>query len=97
MIDLPPPILVERRRDPGDDKYAWVPFEPSDRFTADWWDEPPYLSDDPWYVQALLDGEEDARIGLDPEVHIDQDAGGPDLARSGLEIPISRCRPLTSA
>jgi GNAT superfamily N-acetyltransferase len=86
LIDLPPPILVDRRRDPGDDKYTWVPFEPSDQFTSAWWDDPPYLDDDPWFVQALLDGEDVARVNLDPEVHIDHYAGVPDLGGSGLEI-----------
>jgi GNAT superfamily N-acetyltransferase len=86
LNDPPSLHLLERRRIPGDDRYAWTPFERSDQFAADWWDDPPYLSNDPWYVQALLDGEEAARIELDPEVHIDHYADTPDLAASGLEI-----------
>ncbi|WP_459979953.1 GNAT family N-acetyltransferase, partial [Mycobacterium avium] len=30
-----------------------------------WWDDVPYLFNDPWYVQVLEDGAEVARVELD--------------------------------
>ncbi|MGV0875183.1 GNAT family N-acetyltransferase [Mycolicibacterium sp. XJ879] len=56
--------LIEKRRG-GADKYTWLPFESSDDYEReDWWDSPPYLEDDPLFLQALRSGNEVGRVHL---------------------------------
>lgn len=83
-----PPLLdlVERRRGVDDDRYSWIPFEPSARFTAGWWEDPPYLDDDPWFVQVLLQGVEVARVELGADFDVTHYAGAPRLKSDALEI-----------
>lgn len=78
--------LAEKRRGPNDDRYAWLPFEDSALFSPEWWDRVPYLDDDPWFVLALQENTEVARVELDNDVHIDHYADTPNLDGSGLEI-----------
>ncbi|MGV0838070.1 GNAT family N-acetyltransferase [Mycolicibacterium thermoresistibile] len=80
--------LVDLRRD-GADRYSWVP--PFDFDTAyeneRWWDDVPYLFDDPWYVQVLEGGVEVARVELDDPGGINPEyAEVPPLGPERLEI-----------
>lgn len=77
--------LVDIRR--GDaDRYTWLPFTECDEFTFEWWSRGTYLSDDPHYVQALIEGVEVARVELDHEFEGSDHLGAPDLGTSALEI-----------
>lgn len=78
--------LTDKRREPTEDIYQWLPFESNDAFTSRWWDEPRYLFDDPWFVQVDLDGEEVARIELDESIETSHYADVPDLGSNPLEL-----------
>lgn len=80
--------LVDLRRG-GASRYSWVP--PFDFETAyeneRWWDDVPYLFDDPWYVQVLEDDAEVARVELDDPGGINPEyANVPELGPERLEI-----------
>lgn len=80
--------LVDLRRG-GASRYSWVP--PFDFETAyeneRWWDDVPYLSDDPWYVHVLEGGAEVARVELDDPGGINPEyANVPELGPERLEI-----------
>ena len=77
--------FVEKRRG-AENRYAWTPLEESAEFTPDWWDDPPYLLNDPWYVQVLSDVVEVARVELDNTVHVNHYDGAPHLGSTALEI-----------
>ena len=51
-----------------------------------WWDDAPYLVEDPWYVQVLEAGIEVARVELDEEVGIEHYAAVPAIGAERLEI-----------
>jgi GNAT superfamily N-acetyltransferase len=78
--------LHDIRRSPDDDRYVWAPFELSDQFNGDWWDSPPYLTDDPHFVVARAQGIEVARVELDHDFRGSLHVGAPDLGASALEI-----------
>ena len=78
--------LQDIRRGPGDDRYTWTPFGLNDQFNGDWWDSPPYLSDDPHFVLARAQGIEVARVELDYDFRGSLHVGAPDLGASALEI-----------
>lgn len=78
--------IREIRRRPDESRYVWTPFEPSDQFNGDWWDQPPYMADDPLYVQVLLDGTEVARVELDEDFSGSRHVGAPTLGHQALEI-----------
>lgn len=84
-----PGVNLELRdvwRGPGDNKYAWTPFEPNDEFNPDWCDRPPYLVDDPHYVEVLIDGVEVARVELDHDFRGSKHIGAPKLGDKAMEI-----------
>ena len=76
------------RRGPEDNRYSWMPFEPNTNFNAGWWDMPPYITDEPWYVhvQVLRGGEEIARVELDDHFPGSLPLGAPKLGAQALEI-----------
>lgn len=78
--------LREIRRSPTDDRYIWTPFEPNEEFNGEWWDSPPYLIDEPHYVNAMLDGIEVARVELDYDFGGSMHLGAPKLGSAALEI-----------
>lgn len=79
-------ILRAVRRGPSDDRYVWTPFELNEEFNEDWWGSPPYLKDDPHYVEGTLDGVEVARVELDHDFRGSKHVGAPRLGASALEI-----------
>lgn len=86
MADPTELTLVEKRPGPGGDRYCWRPFGESDHFTSQWWDRTPHHNSVPWFVQALLSGDEVARIQLKSGVHIDHYGGTPVIGAAVLEI-----------
>lgn len=47
-------------------KYTWTPFEPSESYEhPEWWANARGAVGDPWFVQALENGVEIARVQLD--------------------------------
>jgi ribosomal protein S18 acetylase RimI-like enzyme len=81
--------LVDHRRGAAS-KYSWLPpFEWSITYENErWWDEPrSYYVGEPWFVQALEDGVEVARVELDDLGGINpQYAEVPRLGPERLEI-----------
>lgn len=80
--------LVDLRRG-AEDRYAWLPpFDfGTDYENEHWWDDVPYILDDPWFVHVLEDGVEVARIELDDPGGINPDyANVPELGSERLEI-----------
>jgi hypothetical protein len=75
------------RRGPGDDRYVWKPFEPNAQFDRDdWWDDLPSRWDNPWFVQVLLDGTEEARVELDETFYGSAHDGAPELGPEVLVV-----------
>lgn len=83
MVSL---VLVPVRRPSIEERYSWAPFEPNDEFNDDWWCQPPYLRNDPWYVKVLQDEVEVARVELDESFRGSAYEGAPDLGDEALEI-----------
>lgn len=79
-------VLRRIRRGPDDDRYVWTAFDLDDEFNGEWWDSPPYLQDDPLYVQVLLDDTEVARVELDEGFEGSVHVGAPKLGQQALEI-----------
>lgn len=80
--------LHDIRRGPGEDRYVWIPFQPSAEFRESWWSDVPYMADVPHYVPALLDGTEVARVELDHGFEGSDHLGVPTLGTSALEIQL---------
>ena len=78
--------IREIRRRSDDSRFLWTPFEPNDQFNGDWWDRPPYMTDDPLYIEVLLDGVEVARVELDEGFRGSKHVGAPTLGHLALEI-----------
>lgn len=79
-------ILRDVRRVHSEDRYVWTPFELNEEFNGDWWDSPPYMIDDPHYVEAMLGGVEVARVELDHDFRGSMHVGAPTLGTTALEI-----------
>lgn len=79
--------FVDLRRGPAS-RYSWIPlFDYTVAYENEqWWDDVPYLVEDPWYVQVLEAGVELARVELDEEVGIEHYALVPEIGAERLEI-----------
>lgn len=82
------PTLVLRNfhRAASDNRYEWTPFDLNEEFNGVWWDSPPYMTDEPHFVQAKLGGVEVARVELDHDFRGSKHVGAPRLGASALEI-----------
>ncbi|BCJ65069.1 GNAT family N-acetyltransferase [Polymorphospora rubra] len=79
-------ILIEKRRQPSDDREFWFLFEYSNEFNSDWWNSHD-LRVGAWAFLEIRDGDiEVARIHLRAEVPIGHYAGTPQLGAAALGI-----------
>ncbi|PZF86111.1 GNAT family N-acetyltransferase [Jiangella anatolica] len=77
--------LIEKRREPGEDGFGWQPFDRSEWFNPDWWNDPLLVDDASIYLQVRLDGVEVARVELDELVDFSHFTSAPQF-ESALEI-----------
>lgn len=78
--------LIEKRRESGEGGFGWQPFDRSDRFNPDWWNDPLLVDDDASiYLQASVDGVEVARVELDELVDFSHLTTAPQFS-GALEI-----------
>jgi GNAT superfamily N-acetyltransferase len=82
--------FVDLRRGSAN-RNSWIPpFDSAVTYEhPDWWNRPPYGNDDPWYVQAVENGVEVARVELDDPGLINQDYPNvPAVGDERLEIQL---------
>jgi hypothetical protein len=80
--------FIDLRRDSAD-RYSWIPpFDSTVPYANEhWWDDVPYLVDDPRYILVLEDGVEVARVELDDPGDINPDyVNVPTIGDERLEI-----------